>query len=268
MINIVNIQIRVNARPVITVSKSGAGTYQNSLTFEITDPYGNSKISYANDSWLNYKSANYVYHVGDYTVQINTSNSYPENTFDGYISDGWGYEPTSDKEEYIFLNVDDWAMTFQRCIYDRTQADVDHIKELRNKWFNGTATESEFREYTREYLKGALNDYDLKRIEYNITYLADKLNLDIETHYDRETQTFDIPELFDTDYFDDLENNLKAIYNTNRHYSSTPSVPTRPFNTYQKLNDIERILYDTYCSLEDYEYTGNELYAGQSVAVI
>ena len=53
-------------------------------------------------------------------------------------------------------------------------------------------------------------------------------------------------------------------------YQTTPAVPSHPLNTFQKWNDIERILYDVHdlVLIIDYDRSGVELYAGQAIGVM
>ena len=52
-------------------------------------------------------------------------------------------------------------------VYDRTQADVERVKVLNDKYAAGTISEEEKMEWAAG-MKGALNVADLNRIESNI----------------------------------------------------------------------------------------------------
>lgn len=59
-------------------------------------------------------------------------------------------------------------------IYDRTQSDIDHARELNRKLSSGTATEAERAEWDAG-VKGALNAADLNRIETQTAFLRGRL---------------------------------------------------------------------------------------------
>lgn len=155
-------------------------------------------------------------------------------------------------------------------IYDRSQADVDRIKELnRIGYHNMTADEK------TEWLldsKGALNTSDLTRIENNVQILSDVFELDLTT-YDGN-----IPEVPMTDYYANLRSNAQEIRDTGYIHADTPTVPSSPLNAYSKWNDIEKILYDVHKVLTDNffhyahtvpvsgEYGG--VYAGETIGLL
>ena len=59
-------------------------------------------------------------------------------------------------------------------VYDRTQADVERVKVLNDKYAAGTISEEEKMEWAAG-MKGALNVADLNRIESNIREIAETL---------------------------------------------------------------------------------------------
>lgn len=123
-------------------------------------------------------------------------------------------------------------------ICDRTQQDVDRVKELHDiGWSNMSYDEK--KEWIHG-MKGALNLSDIKRNENNCYVLAQILNLSLITYKDN------LPERPDSKYFDNLLKNVGIIRSAGYFYTSTPQVPEQPINTYQKLNDIEQILHDVY----------------------
>lgn len=127
-------------------------------------------------------------------------------------------------------------------VYDRTKADVDRAKELfgigwsnlttkqKTEWLNG--------------LKGCLNTSDLARIENNIYEIAKLLKVSLETNKDS------IPAVPKKSYFGKMLDNVKLLRDTGYIYLTTPVIPKEPINTYQKVNDIERILRDIYSVYE------------------
>ena len=153
-------------------------------------------------------------------------------------------------------------------VYDRTQADVDRVKELNEKYLDGTITDKETQEWntginSAEGLRGAFGLSDIQRIEYNTEKIGGYLATIVMTkQWERE----DIPRV--SDYYR-IRENVQKIRDALMVYSDTPLVPEQPLNTYQKWNDIERILhdsYDKYMKLKNsYYYCGTELYAGEGI---
>ena len=148
------------------------------------------------------------------------------------------------------------------CIFDRTQADVDRVKYLHDVIHAHTNTQAEWTEY-KSNLKGALNYSDLERIEKNLNTLSDLIGLHL---YSMERDP--IPRI---PYFTNLWKNVKIIRESPYHFYNTPEVPDMPLNTYQKINDIERILWDAYIMFVNnqhaYYYAGNELYADNNIII-
>ena len=131
-------------------------------------------------------------------------------------------------------------------IYDRTQADVDRVKELNNIGYFNMTTEQQ-QEWLTD-LKGALNRSDLVRIENDIQILSDVLELDLDT-YDGH-----IPEIPNTAYYKTMRENVQEIRDSGYIHTDTPTTPHSPLNGYTKINDIEKILRDVYKVLNDTFY--------------
>lgn len=140
------------------------------------------------------------------------------------------------------------------CIIDRTQEDVDRLKALRERLLSGQYTEEDWEEY-HYYSKGALNYSDLARIEGNLEILASLLRINL---YSMERDP--IPRV---PYFTNLLKNIKMIRESPYCSGITPQVPSMPLNTYQKINDIEKILLDAYtvftANASSEYYAGSEL---------
>lgn len=70
--------------------------------------------------------------------------------------------------------------------------------------------------------------------------------------------------------YEELLNNVEEIRNAHIGYSTTPPVPVHPLNTYQKWNQIERILSDVYAILLNnfHYYCGSEIYAGDETGLL
>lgn len=143
-------------------------------------------------------------------------------------------------------------------IYDRTQADVDRVKELRSiGWVN--LTDAQKAEWLGG-LKGSLNTADLQRIENNVYSLSQLLEVSLQSNKDN------IPEIPGVSYFNQLIVNLEALIATGFVYLTTPEVPQNPINTFQKVNDIEKILrdiYSVYVANSTSSFYCGEAYAGE-----
>lgn len=147
-------------------------------------------------------------------------------------------------------------------VYDRTQADVDYVKQLQDKGWKYLA-EWEKMEWL-EGLKGCLNRKDLERIEEAVHELGILLD---EPVTDRKGS---LPEIPDTAYFGNLLQNVSILRGHPEYiYRETPQVPQQPLNTYQKINDVERILHDIHRIFWDNRrsvyYCGTELYGGDTL---
>lgn len=150
-------------------------------------------------------------------------------------------------------------------IYDRTQADVDRAKELNSKYISGTITEDEMEEWASS-MKGACNASDLNRIEGNTKVLSDFFASPVSV---KSWTSAEIPRR--SDYLR-IINNVKKIRSAWFGLTNTPQTPSQPLNTYQKWNDIERILHDlnyTYQRyLNSFYYCNSEIFAGEGIGDI
>lgn len=150
-------------------------------------------------------------------------------------------------------------------IYDRTQADVERIKELNKKYIDNTITDEERQEWFEDS-KGVLNVSDLNRIESNMETLSDILEISIET---KNWIIGDIPRVSD---YKRILDNLQAIREAWYTFPPTPDNPLQPLNTYKKWNDIEKILHDidyTYTRhIKSFYYCDTEIYAGEGIGIL
>ena len=156
-------------------------------------------------------------------------------------------------------------LTYREPIFDRTQSDVIKLQDFLSRGYKNL-TADEKNEWLNTNFKGALNSSDLNRIEQNMNVLSDFLGLAIITKTWQET---DIPT--DSD-FKRIKNSLISIRNKAEEmellYDSTPEIPELPWNSYQKINDIEKIIYDTYSlHTAKYYYCGQELYCGETIGI-
>lgn len=150
---------------------------------------------------------------------------------------------------------------WQDAIYNRTQADVDRIKELLAKVKFSNMTPAEQTEFLSDS-KGALNYSDLARIKNNIELLAEVLEINVTIPV--------IPNVPTESFYNAIRSGTQAIRNASVLYASTPQVPSTPLNTFSKWNDIEKILHDTYDILMNnfHYYCGEQLYGGDLTALL
>ena len=147
-------------------------------------------------------------------------------------------------------------------VYDRTQGDIMRAEYLKEKGWNNFSAEE--KEEWLKGLKGCLNYLDLKRIENNIAIISKLIKMELTTYQGR------IPELPGMTYFDDLLYNMQQLRSSGYAKADTPAVPVQPINTYQKLNDIEKILYDIYSVYNSsfYYYCGDEIYCNEEMGFL
>lgn len=150
-------------------------------------------------------------------------------------------------------------------VYDRTQADVDRVTELNRKYIIGTITAEEKAEWAVG-IKGALNLADVNRVESNMMAIAAEIAASVST----KTWSTEVA-LRESDYTRILSNlgTIRAGYGI---MSDTPLVPEHPVNTFQKWNDIEKILYDvhyvyTHVQMDRF-YCGSDVFAGEGIGVL
>lgn len=122
-------------------------------------------------------------------------------------------------------------------VTDRTQEDVD-----------------------RRTAKGVLNAADLNRIERNIQAICGVAAIPVTAKTD--WQSSGLPRT------SDWERIMKAVERIRgySHRGTTPAVPARPVNQFQKVNDVEQILKDAFDILERNgrnRYYAGEVYAGE-----
>lgn len=156
-------------------------------------------------------------------------------------------------------------------VYDRTQEDVDRVKYLNERYLKREITEEERQEWNTGIngklgLKGAFNLSDIKRNENNCKIIGELVAAPVNV---KEWKYGDIPRVID---YTRIRDNVQRIRNSWIILSDTPEVPGQPLNTYQKWNDIERILHDVYYTYvrikNSYYYCDAELYAGEGIGDI
>ena len=151
-------------------------------------------------------------------------------------------------------------MAWIEPIYDRTEHDVQYVKDLYARIKERVATADDIVVYKND-LKGAINESDLQRIVNNMNYIANLLSISITT------QT--VPDIPRVAWYSILLDNLTQLLNAYMKHSDTPGIPVQPLNTYEKWNTIEKILWD----IKDiYElnvgyHAGDELYGNDNFII-
>lgn len=129
----------------------------------------------------------------------------------------------------------------KNLIYDRTQLDIDNDTE-----------------------KGQYTYTDLNRVESWCEYIANILNsYNYFVHIDVKTDWKES----DYHYSEDLERIRQNVYTLKNAYYSFTQIPENlEYMTYEKANDIEKILYEINTLIENmisqFYYAG-ELYSGE-----
>ena len=147
------------------------------------------------------------------------------------------YDDNMSKLNFSFI-VDTDPCEF---ITDRTEADVQLVKELRQKYLDGTITEEEKALFAQD-LKGARNRSDLLRILINMEYLAEMFTID----YDID----ELPEIPNANYIQEMRDWVAYFRSNLPIHADTPFTPKLPINTYKKMNDLEKILFDIHDNLQ------------------
>lgn len=128
-------------------------------------------------------------------------------------------------------------------VTDRTEADVSHYSELRDKgWAEMTTAEKA--EWVAG-MKGAYNASDLNRVASAMAYLSQRFasaGYSVPVSSPTDWANGDIPTKGDMDtYLDDLRRIRAAL----AVMDTTPSAPgSMDYLTWAKANDIEKILVD------------------------
>ena len=138
------------------------------------------------------------------------------------------------------------SFDFSTLVTDRTQADVNRVKQIAEKIKNGTASESELAEFNSAAMKGAYNHTDLNRVTAAMDALKAKL----------EGYGYNVPGYRYTEPFSEYGwptpetmtvylLNVSAIRAVLAVMKSTPSVPVDMERLLlQEANNIEIILSD------------------------
>lgn len=113
--------------------------------------------------------------------------------------------------------------------------------------------------------KGVLNAEDINRIENNTETIADKIAVPVTV---KSWSVGGLPRVSD---YKRIRDNVERIRQGYGIRSDTPVTPEQPLNTYQKWNDIERILFDVndlYDRTENARAYCGEIFAGEGVGIL
>lgn len=165
---------------------------------------------------------------------------------------------------FLLADTDDYSYPYAwiPAVTDRTQEDVEHAAALLSiAWEDMTAEQQE--KYLAG-LKGCMNRKDFERIENNVQILLDVFELNLGSYVDA------VPEFLTEAYFENLQKNVAAIREAYLIHADTPKVPELPYNTWQKYNDVEKILTDVYEILmsQFYYFAGEEIYTGDETGLL
>lgn len=151
-------------------------------------------------------------------------------------------------------------------IVDRNLLDITNAKEMISKilaFGYSSLTDAEKSQW-ESALKGFLNYTDLNRIEGNIQEVADTLEISVDIgKTDWVMNSF--PTLSD---FQRIRDNTQKIRSSGYARKDTPLTPVLPLNTYNKINDIEKILLDVFSLYEqtrDSVIYIDEIYIDESI---
>lgn len=154
------------------------------------------------------------------------------------------------------------------AVYDRNLSDVQEAKEYQRKIINtgfSSLTEQEKQKWYAG-LKGYLNTTDLNRIEGNCKELGELLNIQLGA-----VKTWGMQNIPTQSDFQRIRDNVEKIRESRYVYPSTPYTPELPLNTYNKINDIEKILYDVHTSASgnfEAKYYIDEIYINEEMGEI
>lgn len=132
-------------------------------------------------------------------------------------------------------------------ITDRTQSDVNRVKEITEKAKTGTWSEDEQQEWFSG-MKGALSYLDYNRIESGIQEIADVLKAHVSVKTDWTKNGY-MTTADSTRWI----NNVRILRERCNAYSSTPSTPQNLNDLYfSTINQFEQILLDVETLANDY----------------
>ena len=129
-------------------------------------------------------------------------------------------------------------------ITDRTQADVERVRQLSRRISTGAATAEEIAEYGGA-MKGSYNAEDLNRVGAAVEYVANRLReygYSVTVTPKTDWRAGEIPTAEQLETYRGNVAALRAVLPVGKSTPETPNSMERL--TYQKANDLEQILLD------------------------
>lgn len=126
-------------------------------------------------------------------------------------------------------------------IYDRTQADIDNAKEIRDKYIKSFSELTDDQITTLE--RGFLTYNTLNRIENKQLDLRKLLNDIGYWNTEMSHRLWETGDIFTEDDFQRIVDNHNILRNAFFVYSDTPNTPSISFS-YEDINSLEKILFD------------------------
>lgn len=180
--------------------------------------------------------------------------------------------------EYIFTSADGytWTANVPKAEDDLYILDLQLVDEAGNQsTYGGTFKyvlpyfiyDRTAEDIIQRKRKAFLNAEDMRRIESNTELIASYISVPVSVKTDWHTG--DLPR--ESDY-ERIRQNTEKIRTGYAIRADTPKVPPRPFNHFQKWNDIEKILHDVfYIYINNYNnkiYCGENACCGDEIGVI
>lgn len=137
-------------------------------------------------------------------------------------------------------------MIIDTLITDRTQADVDRVTELTQKFLLGTITTAEKAEYMAG-MKGAYNYTDLNRVGEAVAYIADVMSQSGHVFSVTAKQDWTMEDIPTIEQMNAFLNDLSLLKANST--ASTQVPPSMDKLTYQRANQIEQLLIEAYNSI-------------------
>lgn len=186
-----------------------------------------------------------TYHLSDSALEVTTiTNGYIiEFTPSITLSDGdyplnvKAYDNDENLTELnLIIRAEYGGLSF---VWNRTLSDVNRVILLRDKIQSGKATALEKIEYSHD-MKGARNRSDFERIINAMKGICSYYGLEWDD------EEYEIPEIPRETFVQKILTKVNSIRSNCPIHTDTPYTPALPLNTYQKMNDVEKILYDVW----------------------
>lgn len=138
------------------------------------------------------------------------------------------------------------AFDFSTLVTDRTQQDVDYVKQLIEKLLNDTATDAEKAEWDSFTLRGSYNYTDMNRVGAAVEYVALRLLECGTSVYVSPKQDWSESDTPTYSQMERYRSDIVALRAALEAMPTTPQAPATMSNlTWVEANAIEKILQDT-----------------------